>query len=100
MSFRNYFCDMDASARGRFAERAGSTVGYLLQVAYGNKRVELGFADVLVAVADGKLTLGDLPLTDRALEQDRRRRVVWEAVAAQASQQPGAHQVTEVRHAA
>lgn len=69
MSFRTYFLALDADQRKAYAERAGSSVGYLTQVAYGNKQVELGFADVLVAVADGALGLPDLPLTDRAATQ-------------------------------
>ena len=70
MSFRTYFFGLDAAQRLAYADRAKSTVGYLTQVAYGNKKVELGFADVLVAVSDGALSLVDLPLTDRAAEQD------------------------------
>ena len=70
MSFRTYFLGLDAAQRLAYANRSASTVGYLTQVAYGNKSVELGLADVLVAVSDGQLTLADLPLTDRALEQN------------------------------
>lgn len=73
MSFRTYFLGLDVAQRTAYADRVGSSVGYLTQVAYGNKKVELGFADVLIAVAVGQLTLGDLPLTDRALEQHERR---------------------------
>lgn len=75
MAFRDFYLPMSPSERLEFANRSGSTVGYLLQVAYCNKRVELGFADVLVAVAGGRLTLADLPLTDRAIQQHRRRQV-------------------------
>lgn len=69
MSFRTYFLALDAETRKAYADSAGSTVGYLTQVAYGNKQLELGFADVLVAVAGGKLELDDLPLTERAQAQ-------------------------------
>lgn len=73
MSFRTYFLGLDAAGRTAYADRAGSTVGYLLQVAYENRRVELGFADVLVAASANELTLDSLPLTDRAIEQHKRR---------------------------
>ena len=69
MSFRTYFLGLSAEQRKAYAERAATSVGYLTQVAYGNKDVELGFADVLVAVSDGVLTLADLPLTERAVQQ-------------------------------
>lgn len=89
MSFRTYFFGLDHEARSAYAERTGSTVGYLSQVAYGNKDVELGMADVLVAVAGGALALSDLPLTERAKRQHvirtskhARRRVASKAVTA------------------
>jgi hypothetical protein len=69
MSFRTFFLGLDSDQRSAYAARADSTVGYLTQVAYGNKQVDLGFADVLVRVSDGALALGDLPLTDRARQQ-------------------------------
>lgn len=56
--------------RELYAIKAGTTVATLNQVAYGYKAVELGFADVLVAVAPrGKLSLDDIPLTERAQRQ-------------------------------
>lgn len=73
MSFRDYFLGLDAEQRATYAQRAGSSVGYLLQIAYGNKQVELGLADVLVATSNDALTLADLPLTERAADQHRRR---------------------------
>lgn len=85
MTFRSYFTGLDADARADYAKSVGSTVGYLLQVAYENKRVELGLADVMVAVANGAITLADLPLTDRAIDQDRRRKIVRVIGAAPAS---------------
>lgn len=69
MSFRTYFFALDQEQRASFAERAGSSAGYLTQVAYGNKSVELGLADVLVAVSNGALKLSDIPLTLRAMQQ-------------------------------
>lgn len=69
MTFRDFFMGMAPPERATYAESACTTVGTLLQVAYGNKRVELGFADALVAVAAGRLALDDLPLTERAAQQ-------------------------------
>lgn len=69
MSFRTYFLGLDAVQRASLAESARTTVGYLTQVAYGNKQIELGLADVLVAVSGEAITLDDLPLTDRASAQ-------------------------------
>lgn len=45
----------------------------LAQIARGNKQIELGFADVIVAMAGGALTLEDLPLTERAEFQSKAR---------------------------
>lgn len=79
MSFRTFFLELDEAARKRFAERAGSSAGYLALVAYGHKRVELGMADVLVALGEGKFSLGDLPLTERAKAQHAIRNAPQEA---------------------
>lgn len=73
MNFRAYFLGLDSAARAEFANKVGSTVGYLTQVAYGNKQIELGLADVLVAVSAGSLTLDDVPLTERAKVQHATR---------------------------
>ena len=69
MDFKTFFLGLTPDERLIYAERVASTVGYLNQVAYGHKRIELGAADVLVAVSNGAVTLADLPLTDRALQQ-------------------------------
>lgn len=61
--------NLTAAERTAYAERVGSTVGYLMQLAYGNKQADLGFADALVAVSGGQLTLDALPLTKRARQQ-------------------------------
>jgi len=45
----------------------------LAQIARGNKQIELGFADVIVAVSGGNIALSDLPLTDRAVAQNEIR---------------------------
>lgn len=73
MRFKDYFFGLPVAERESFAQRAGTTRGYLNQVAYGNKQIELGLADVLVALADG-VTLDELPLTDNA----RRQRAIRE----------------------
>jgi hypothetical protein len=57
--------------------------GYCHQLAYG-KRLELGLADVIVAVAPefkGQIKLEDLNLTDRARTQDAVRKSVSDPVA-------------------
>lgn len=74
MTFKTFFLGLAAAERKEYAGRAGSTEGYLLQVAYGNKLVELGMADALVAASGGVLKLEMLPLTDRAKQQDSIRR--------------------------
>ena len=69
MDFKTFFFGLPIAERESFAQQAGTTRGYLNQVAYSNKRVELGMADVLVAVSGGQLRLDDLPLTDNAQRQ-------------------------------
>lgn len=66
MSFRRYLLGLTLDKRRDVAARVGSSLGYLQQVAYGNKQIELGLADALVAVCDGHVALDDLPLTERA----------------------------------
>jgi len=51
-----------------FAGNCGSTAAHLKNVAYG-KPVALGFADVLVAQSQGRLTLDGVPLSDQARQQ-------------------------------
>lgn len=72
-TFKTYFLGMAQADREVYAARAGSSVGYLLQIAYGNKQVELGMADAMVAASGSVLKLDHLPLTDRAREQHRIR---------------------------
>lgn len=69
MDFRTFFFAKTVSEREAFASRAGSSRGLLTQVAYGNKNVELGFADVIVALSEGKVELDGLPLTENARRQ-------------------------------
>lgn len=73
MEFKPYWQGLTAEQREAFAANVGTSVGYCAQIAYGGKRVELGFADAMVAHSDGKLTLESLPLTDRARFQQASR---------------------------
>lgn len=72
MSFHAFFFGLSIEQREDLASRAGTTRGVLNQVAYRNKAIELGFADVLVALAPafgGRIAHGDLLLTDKAERQ-------------------------------
>lgn len=82
MDFKTYWQGMKAPERDAFAKNIGTSVGYCHQIAYGEKRVELGLADAIVAHSDGHLTLMDLPLTERATFQHTSRRGTKTAAAA------------------
>lgn len=69
MTFRTFFLSLSRPEREAYAQQAGTTAATLIQVAYGRKRVELGFADALVAVSGGALGIADIPLTDKAAAQ-------------------------------
>jgi hypothetical protein len=69
MDFRTFYFAKTVSERDDFASAAGTSRGLLTQVAYKNKCVELGFADVIVALSGGKVELDDLPLTENARRQ-------------------------------
>lgn len=69
MDFKTFFTSLPVAERESFAQQAGTTRGYCNQVAYAGKQLELGMADVFVALSGGRLTLNDLPLTDRAAAQ-------------------------------
>lgn len=73
MQLKPYLSILDGQGRAEFAALCGTSVPMLRQIAGGFKHVELGFADVLVAVSRGVLTLDELPLTPRAREQARIR---------------------------
>jgi hypothetical protein len=95
MDFRTFFFGMPVSAREEFAAKAGTSRGLLTQVAYGNKAVELGFADVIVALSDGAVELEGIELTDNAKRQRElrgafKRRRKQPTVPQAASQQEGA----------
>lgn len=73
MEFKHYFFSLPRPEQESLAQRAGTSHQMLAQIARGNKQIELGFADVIVAMADGALTLEDLPLTERAEFQSKAR---------------------------
>lgn len=75
MDFKTFFFDMTLPEREAFAKGVGSTRGTLTQVAYGNKSIELGFADVLCALSHRKVDMDSLPLTENA----RRQRAIRDA---------------------
>lgn len=61
---------MTAESQAALAAAAGTSHQMLAQIARGNKQIELGFADVIVALSNGNVALSDLPLTERALAQN------------------------------
>ena len=69
MDFKLFFFGLPVADRDVFAVRAGTSRGLLTQVAYRNKQVELGLADVIVTLAGGDVSLDDLPLTENATRQ-------------------------------
>jgi hypothetical protein len=69
MDFKSFFFGLSVTERDSFAARANTSRGLLTQVAYGNKQVELGLGDVLVALAGGAVSLDEIPLTDNAKRQ-------------------------------
>jgi hypothetical protein len=69
MDFKTFFFAMPIADRDAFAERANTSRGLLTQVAYRNKQIELGLADVIVALTHGEVPLVGLPLTENALRQ-------------------------------
>lgn len=72
MQFRKHYLDLTVAQRNELAASALTTRGTLNQIVYGDKRIELGLADCLVALCPG-VTLDDLPLTQRATAQRRTR---------------------------
>lgn len=73
MDFKTYYLGLDPKARESFAERVGTTIAYCHQLAYGTKRIELGLADAIVAASVQKITLAELPLTEKAKFQSKAR---------------------------
>lgn len=73
MSFKNYYLKLSVGERESLALQAGTTRGTLNQVVYAGKQIELGLADCLTTLCAG-IALDDLPLTDRAKQQQLVRR--------------------------
>ena len=73
MDFKTFYLGLPPAKRDEFCAGASTTRGYCNQVAYTGKQIELGMADVFVALSDGAMTLDELPLTDRAAQQRRVR---------------------------
>lgn len=69
MHFKQHFEALSAEERESLAQKAGTSQQMLSQIARGNKDVELGFAQVIVALCGGAIGLQDLPLTERAKTQ-------------------------------
>jgi hypothetical protein len=76
MDFKTFFFNKTVAERDEFAALAGTSRGLLTQVAYGNKRVELGFADVIVALSGGSVELDGIALTDNATRQRQIRQAI------------------------
>lgn len=75
MDFRTFYRALTPEQRSDFAARVHTTTGYCHQITCG-KRIELGLADAIVAVAPAfgaAVSLEELPLTDRARAQHRVR---------------------------
>lgn len=75
MDFRTFYRQLAPEQREAFAQKVHTTTGYCHQIACG-KRIELGLADAIVAVAPtfgGAVTLAEMNLTDRARAQDEVR---------------------------
>lgn len=75
MDFKTYFFGLPVAEREAFAAKAHSSRGFLNQVAYRNKAIELGFADAICALSGGQVGLDDLLLTENA----QRQRAIREA---------------------
>lgn len=73
MDFRTFYRQLSPEQRDAFAQKVHTTVGYCHQIACGTKRIELGLADAIVAVAPAfgaSITLDEIELTERARLQD------------------------------
>jgi hypothetical protein len=83
MDFKSFYRGLTVDQRDAFAKRIQTTTGYCHQLAYG-KHIELGLADVIVAVAPefgGVIAIEELNLTERARAQDAVRKSVSQPVA-------------------
>lgn len=92
MSFRKFFLAMKVPERCAYAEACGTQYSLLKSLAYDMKQVDLGLADVLVAVSRGQISLDDVPLSEKAKrhralrEMHGKRRRVRPAPGAQQSE--------------
>jgi hypothetical protein len=73
MDFKEFFFGMPPAERKTFAQQVGSSAGFLTQLAYRNKAVELGFGDVIVTLSKREVSLDGIELTDNARRQRRIR---------------------------
>lgn len=78
MDFKTFYLALPVDERETFAQKAHTSRGFCNQVAYAGKEIELGSADVFVALSGGAMTLDELPLTERA----RIQRAIREGVEA------------------
>lgn len=69
MNFKIFYTSKPVNERESFAQQANTSRSYCNQVAYAGKQIELGMADVFIALSEGVLTLDDLPLTEHAMSQ-------------------------------
>ncbi|WP_322470269.1 hypothetical protein SOM08_06085 [Hydrogenophaga sp. SNF1] len=69
MDFKTFYTSKPVNERESFAQQAGTTRGHCNQIAFAGRKVDLGMADVFVALSGGALTIDDIPLTDRANAQ-------------------------------
>ncbi len=95
MDFKTFFFGLSIADRDAFAQRAHTSRGLLNQVAYCNKKIELGFADVLVTLSEQQVTLDDVPLTDNA----QRQRLIREGQASEPADAQGGSPVAEAAQA-
>jgi hypothetical protein len=75
MDLKTFLEGIPSSMRSAFADKAETSWAMLTKIAYGHKKVSLGFADVIVAISSGKVTLDELPLAEDA----KRYRAIREA---------------------
>lgn len=70
-SLRDLYRHLSNAGVTKLATKAGTTPGFLRQVALYDRRVSLGLADALVAAApsDARLSVDGIPLTPAATRQ-------------------------------
>lgn len=60
MTLKEYFQSLDAVAREDFAKRCETTVDYLVQLCYGNRRPKVELAVRIARESDNKVTCEEL----------------------------------------